>query len=460
MKSSADAGHPHEKPHHPHWPLAASLALFVFVLGLLSVHDSATCIHVKTGAKIIAEGALPKVDPFSYGSAGSRWTTYSWLSDVLFAKLESFGGPRALVLLKSAIVGVAFAALLPISSGGPLLAAFVLSAGAVAAWAGLTETPAVFDLLFFSLFLRFLRPRHHFRWRDAAWAAGLTIAWVNLHGDSAVLALVFVALKAFKTSMRASIWERMGYWMMLVIVLIVFAWNPHGYRVLLSTFVDSESAAWRGSLLSPAGVFLVAGMASCWFTLQNEFVVTLMSASVLALSVTLPGLRPLGVLAACPVIALAVGHAISPLEETPKRIALWGAFSAVLLGLYLQFVTKSLSRRDGYGVFNLSGALRFLDDNRVAGRMFNEPVLGAELIGLTTRPVFCDRREALYTQAFRRDAENWGRMFHVLDAIYHFNYAIVSNRRSPDETRALDEDPEWTRAYSDERALVYLKRAR
>ncbi len=408
----------------------------------------------------MADGALPHTDPFSYGSAGARWTTYSWLADILFAKLEAIGGATALILLKSAVIGVAFAALLPVSSGGPVLAAVILSAGATAAWAGLTETPAAFDFLFFALFLRLLRPRRHFRWIDAVCAAGLTVVWVNLHGESAVLALVFVALKAFKTSMRATIWERMGYWVMLAITLIVFSWNPHGYRVLLSTFVDSEAAAWHSSLLSPAGLFMTAGIASCWFTLQNEFVVTLMCATVLALGVTLHGLRPFGVLAACPVIALAVGHAMRPLAETPKRILMWVAFSAVLLGLYIQFVTKSLSRRDGYGVPNLAAAVRFLDENRAAGRMFNEPILGAELIGLTNRPVFCDRREALYTSAFRRDAEDWERMFHVLDAIYHFNYAVVSNRHPPGALRALDEDQEWARAYADDRALVYLKRER
>ena len=58
-------GKPHEKPHHPHWPLAALLFVFVFALGMLSVHDSSTWIRVKVGAKILSDGALPRVEPFS-----------------------------------------------------------------------------------------------------------------------------------------------------------------------------------------------------------------------------------------------------------------------------------------------------------------------------------------------------------------------------------------------------------
>ena len=91
--------------------------------------------------------------------------------------------------------------------------------------------------------------------------------------------------------------------------------------------------------------------------------------------------------------------------------------------------------------------------------MFNDPALGAELIGVTNRMVFCDRREALYSASFSRDVEEWERMFHVLDAIYRFDYAIVSNRRSIGGGRVLDEDLNWSLAYVDDRALIYLKKA-
>lgn len=456
---AATAEHPHEKPHHPHWPLAALLFAFVFALGLGSVHDPAAWVRVKVGAKILADGALPKTDPFSYGSAGAPWTTHSWLSDALFAKLDALGGPRLLTAAKSAALAGAFALLLPINHGSPMVAASLLSAGACAAWAGFAETPLVFDLLFFSLFVRLLRPRHRFRWTDAAAAAGLTALWANLHGSTAPLALWFVGLKTLKTTMRTAARERAGYWAMLLACVLTFSWNPHGWRVLLAWFSDAASGEqhWRTVLFSPAGAFLAAGAGACWFTLQQEFVTTLIAATAISLALVLPGLRPLGVLAACPVIALALGHALKPRQETWPRVLRWAAFSAGLLAMYHAAVTERLAPSVGYGAPALSGTVNFLDTSGVRGRMFNEPALGAELIGLSGRPVFIDGRPSLYPDSFRREAEDWARLFPALDGIYGFDYAVVANRRAEWPARVLDESRGWRLAYADDRALVYLK---
>ncbi|MBI3566005.1 MAG: hypothetical protein HY079_12470 [Elusimicrobia bacterium] len=460
MKSrAATADHPHEKPHHPHWPLAALLFAFVFALGMGSVHDPAAWVRVKAGAKILADGALPKTDPFSYGSAGASWTTHSWLSDALFAKLDALGGPRLLAAAKSAALAGAFALLLPINHGSPMVAASLLSAGACAAWAGFAETPLVFDLLFFSLFVRLLRPRRRFQGTDAAAAAGLTALWSNLHGASAPLALWFVGLKTLKTTMRTAARERAGYWAMLLACVLTFSWNPHGWRVLLAWFSDAASGEqhWRTVLFSPAGVFLAAGAGACWFTLQQEFVTTLIAATAISLALVLPGLRPLGVLAACPVIALALGHALKPRQDTWPRVLRWAAFSAGLLAMYHAAVTERLAPSAGYGAPALTGTVNFLNTSGVRGRMFNEPALGAELIGLSGRPVFIDRRPGLYPDSFRREAEDWPHLFPALDGIYGFDYAVVANRRAPAPARVLDESRGWRLAYADDRALVYLK---
>lgn len=457
----APAAHPFEKPHHPHRVLAVLLFAFVFALGMGSARDASTWIRIKTGAKILATHAVPRTEPFSSGAAGAEWTTHSWLSDVLLAKLDAAGGPELVAVLKSAALAGAFALLLPISHGSPMVAASLLSAGACAAWAGFAETPFVFDFLFFSLFLRLLRPRRRFRWADAGAAAALTALWANLHGSTAPLALALVFLKVFKASMRTAAWERFGYWMMFFICVIVFSWNPLGYGELFRhVFADAASGgtAWRTSLASPAGLFMAAGAVSCWFTLQQEFVTTLASATVIALAVALPGLRPLAVLAACPVTALALGHALRPRAETWPRVARWAAFSAALLAVYVSAVTHGARRAGGYGAPSLTGAVRFLDASGVRGRMFNEPGLGAELIGLTDRPVFSDRRQTLYPETFRREAEDWSRLFPALDAAYRFDYAVVANRRARAPARVLDESPDWRLAYADDSALVYLKK--
>ena len=169
----ARAAHPHEKPHHPHWPLAALLFAFVLALGLGGVREPSTWVSVRTGRTILASGAVPRTDPFSYGASGAAWTTPSWLGDEALAKLDAARGPRLAAAALAAATALAFALLLPINHGNPMIAAALLSVGACAAWTGLASAPLSFDFLFFAAFLRLLRPRHRFRWRDAAAGAGL-----------------------------------------------------------------------------------------------------------------------------------------------------------------------------------------------------------------------------------------------------------------------------------------------
>jgi hypothetical protein len=154
-----------------------------------------------------------------------------------------------------------------------------------------------------------------------------------------------------------------------------------------------------------------------------------------------------------------LGHAFKPRDDTWPRVLRWCVFAALLLAAYVQAVTLPLARSGGYGAPALTGAVHFLNASGVRGRMFNEPEAGAELIGLTDRSVFTDRRQALYPESFRRDAADWTTLFHALDSVYRFDYAVVRNRRAGAPTRIIDEDPDWRLAYADDRALVYLKKS-
>ncbi|MDP3542706.1 MAG: hypothetical protein Q8T11_09610 [Elusimicrobiota bacterium] len=457
MKQGA---HPHEKPHHPHWPLETLLFAFVFALGWRSVHAPETWIHLKTGAKMLAEHALPMTDPFSYGSSGGAWTTDSWLFDAVAAKLDALGGVKAVVFLKSLVAGAAFALLLPINHGSPLAAASLLALGACAGWAGLVETPAIFDLLFFSLFIRLLRPRHRFQWWQGAAAAALTALWANTHGASALLALWLVGLKVFKASLRTAARERLGYWATFGACIVTLSWNPLGWAVLGRTFADAIAVpgGWPADWVSLYTLFAVAGLVSCWYTLQQEFVTTVAAAAIIALSTVLPGLRPLAILAACPVIALALGHWLKPRSDTWPRVMRWAVFAGFLLAGYQHFIVKPLSRERGYGAPALAGAAHYLESNGVHGRMFNEPDAGAELIGLTGRSVFVDLRPGVYPASFKSEAAAWPRLFRQLDMVYRFDYAVLHNHRADAPARVIDEDPNWVLGYADDRALVYLKK--
>lgn len=461
MSHARAAEHPHEKPHHPHWPLAVLLFTYVFVLGLLSVHVSSTWLHVKTGAKIVGDHALPRADAYSYTATGRPWTTDSWLSDAAIYLIHGEAGPRALIWLKALCAASAFALLLPLNPAAPLNAATVLGLGAVAAWTGLVETPAVLDLLLLAALIRLLRPRKGFHWSMLAQVGALEAAWANLHGTTAVLGLWLIALKVFKASLRTSKRERIGYWVLLVAAAAALSLNPHGLGVVPHMFDGSEGwSGWQpvSPWLNLYNLFAVAGAAACWTCLQQEFFVTMTAATLLGLSLVYPALRPLYILSVCPVITLALGHWLRPRADTPARVARWAAVMGLLLAAHVVFVALPLGRSRGYSAVTLDGALHFLRDNGVKGRLFNEPETGPRLIA-ADRAVFVDERSRVYGASFMRDAARWPSAFRQLNDVYRFDYAVLLNRRGRYPARALDEDPDWRLAYADDEALVYLRRS-
>lgn len=462
---AAERNHPHEKPHHPHWPLACLLFVFVLTLGLTSVHESATWIHIRTGSFILAGHALPRTDPFSYTVSGRAWTTDSWLADALFFLLHVNFGPRALVLLKSVVAAAGFALLLPLNLASPLTSATVLGLGAVSAWTGLTELPAVFDLLMLSLFIRLLRPRKKFRLSTAASAAGLEWLWANLHGTTAVLGVWLALLKAFKASLRAGEREeRLGHWGLFGAVFCALTANPHGLSVVAHMFsgMEASTSAWQplSPYLNLYNLFVAAGAIGCAVMLQQEFFLTLTAATALALSLIVPEMRALAVLAACPVVALALGHFTPPQDDDWPGLARWAVVMAALLGVHWLSVTAPLGSSRGYSTQSIEGAAQFLKSSGVRGRMFNEVESGAMLIGAGDRPVFVDARASLYGSQFVRDAESWPYRFKSqLDAVYGFDYAVILNQRARYPAKILDDDADWRLAYADDTALVYVKRS-
>jgi len=454
--------HPQENPHHPHWPLAALLFLFVALLAACSVHESGTWLNIRTGAEILARRALPATDTFSYTVWGRPWSTDSWLCDVLFRHLDQSGGPWALAVLKCIVIGAAFALLLPLNPSSPLLAAGVLALAAAAAWPGMTETPGLFDFLLLALLIRVLRPRRAFTWAMVAQVGIVEVLWANLNGSAAMLGLWLAGLKAVKTTVHAGRGERLRFGALLAAAAAGLMLNPHGFSLAAHVFFGAPSiAVWQP--LSPwfnlYVLFALAGAAACWICLQAEFFLSLTAASLLALSLIVPSLRPLYVMAASPLVALALGHFLIPPRETPGRSACLAAGLAALFTWHWYTVYLPLGRSRGYGASSLEGAVNFLKADGVSGRMFNEPETGDELLAVSGRPVFVDGRAGLYGPLFMKDAAHWPGRFRSLAEAYRFDYAVIRNCRAAYPARVLDEDPDWRLAYADDAALVYLRRS-
>src|ERR1022692_4481578 len=78
-------------------PIAFLFGRMDGVKSLLS--DCDTGWHIRTGEWIILNGWVPLRDIFSFTKPGAPWFAWEWLSDVLFAWLNTLGGLPAVVML-------------------------------------------------------------------------------------------------------------------------------------------------------------------------------------------------------------------------------------------------------------------------------------------------------------------------------------------------------------------------
>ncbi len=224
------------------WPLTVGLVLFVWLPkspGLLADPDSHW--HVTVGNWILAHGAVPTVDVYSFTFAGQPWIAKEWLSQVLLALAYDAGGWGAVAVLCAAAVGFAFALLmrLLLRDIRPLPALLFTVAAIVMTAPHLLARPHV---LAFPVML--------------VWVAGLVraveerraprpvlllamLAWANLHGGFTLGLLLCgaFALEALVGAREASErktlfveWAKFG-----IAAVLVACITPYGAESMLVT---------------------------------------------------------------------------------------------------------------------------------------------------------------------------------------------------------------------------------
>lgn len=163
--------------------------------------------HLATGRAIVAAGAVPTVDSFSYTRAGEPFFNQSWLAQLLMYGLHRLGGVPLLVAFQALLLAGAYGLLLRLclrrSGAARLSAGFIMAATMPASFDNWIVRPQSYALPLFVGFLYALD-----RWRADEGGGGLGgrwrrtrlwllpalgAIWVNLHG-SFVLGGALVAL--------------------------------------------------------------------------------------------------------------------------------------------------------------------------------------------------------------------------------------------------------------------------
>jgi hypothetical protein len=189
--------------------------------------------HVLFGRDILAAGAVPRVDTYSYTAAGRAWIDHEWLAQVAMAGAYAHAGSAGLLVLKFA-VAVATCALLfamvrrrttmpEIRGGLGLLTIAVLARG-------FAIRPQIFTYFGIALTLWLIDRSQHERSR-VLWAfPAVFVAWANLHGGVALgLAILALFVAAECVRRRALAAQPI---LVLIASTAASALNPYGMELL------------------------------------------------------------------------------------------------------------------------------------------------------------------------------------------------------------------------------------
>ncbi len=162
--------------------------------------DCDTGWHIRTGEWIAANHGVPARDIFSFSKPGGPWFAWEWLSDVLFAWINSHGGLRAVVFFAILLLCTTFALLyrLALRKANALVAIVLTMLAAAASSIHWLARPHLFTLLFAVLFYWALEDLRAGKTRLAgvpylAILPAATVLWTNLHGGFFVGILMIIA---------------------------------------------------------------------------------------------------------------------------------------------------------------------------------------------------------------------------------------------------------------------------
>ncbi len=106
-------------------------ALAGFIIGSRVIDDNSFLTHLANGREALANGAVPRVDPYSFTAAGQGVTVQSWLMTVVYAWLTDHVGGWSVRLVIGGLTGLLGAAIWRLTSAIETLVPRLALAGMV-----------------------------------------------------------------------------------------------------------------------------------------------------------------------------------------------------------------------------------------------------------------------------------------------------------------------------------------
>ncbi len=458
----------------------ALAVVFLFAVSAFSpavLGDGDTWSHLATGEWMLAHGAVPRVDPFSFSMPGAPWTAHEWLSEILMTVAFRCAGWSGVALLTAAAAaGAALIMGLRVARDLSGVALAVTVGLGVALWLpNLLARPHVLALpLAAAWTVGLLEARD----RDGAPPVALSllmIVWANMHGGF-VFGLALIAPFAVEAAAGAPRGARLAAlrpWAVFGLAATAAALiNPFGVEAFLFPFrlmgVENLTriSEWAPQDFGRVGPMEVALLAVLGFALTRPMATPPVRAALFAglLAMALSHARHaqlLGLVApmllARP-IAAAVGAA-RPRQGRPDvaRVALAASLAAALAMTALR-IAEPVARVDGPSA--PISALAAVPPDLRARSVLNGYDFGGYLIWSGVRP-FIDGRADMYGGAMlgltRRLAAGDPQILEETLGRYPIAWTIFA----PDDgiVAVLDRAPGWRRLYADATAVVHVRDA-
>jgi hypothetical protein len=456
------------------WLVGVGVYVLLLTLGLRLLNDPDSYSHIAVGRWIMAHGAVPASDSFSFSMYGAPWIAFEWLSEVIYAAvytLSGWAGVAALAAAATALaVGLLTRFLLRELSPTPTLlmviTAVILLAPHMLARPHMLTLPI---MVAWAAALVRCMDRHA---PPPYWALPLLVLWANLHG-SVVLALGLIGpavLEALLDEKRSE-WPRvllrwLPFTALAVAACCLTPYGPGPLLIPLTTLGLGDALGWitewRPQDFGHFGTF--------------EF---LLLAGIFALSrgVTLPVVRALVVLGLTHFALAQVRNAdllamLAPLYLAAPLARQLGAraeddaagsargVNLTALGVVIVATGLALVRDVRPALQNTPEAAVANADLAKAGPVLNDYSFGGYLI-FAGIPTFIDGRGELYGGQFiaryNRDVSlaDLPDFLKLLD-----QYKLGATLLAPDTPAVtlLDRLPDWQRVYSDDVAVVHKRR--
>ena len=457
------------------WLVGAGVYALLLTLGPRLLNDPDSYSHIAVGRWIMAHGAVPTSDPFSFSMHGAPWIAFEWLSEVIYAAVHALSGWAGVVVLAAAAIALAVGLLTRflLRELSPTPALLMVIAAVVLLAPHMLARPHVLTLPIMVAWAAALVRCMDRRAPPPYWALPLLVLWANLHG-SVVLALGLIGpavLEALLDEKRSE-WPRvllrwLPFTALAVAACCLTPYGPGSLLMPLTTLGVGDAlswiAEWRPQDFGHFGAF--------------EF---LLLTGIFALSrgVTLPMVRALVVLGLMHFAMAQVRNAdllavLAPLYLAAPLARQFGAraeddatgsargVNLTALGVMIVATGLALVRDVRPALHNTPEAAVANADLAKAGPVLNDYSFGGYLI-FAGIPTFIDGRAELYGGQFiaryNRDVAltKLGDFLELLDQ-YKFGATLLAL-----ETPAvalLDRLPDWQRVYSDDVAVVHKRRA-